>query len=138
MVHTARHSIATQGQRDAHDITSLVKAAVRSSNQRNGVATAFVVGSTAVVTTIEFEPGAVGDLNDMLERLAPRHGRYAHHERWGDDNGSSHVRAALVGPSLAIPFVDGEVVLGQWQQVMLLECDTRQRTRDIVVQVVGE
>ena len=138
MVHTARHRVPTKGQRDAHDITAHVAAAVTASQQRAGVATVFVVGSTAVITTIEFEPGAIADLNDVLETLAPRDGDYAHHERWGDDNGSSHVRAALMGPSIAIPFVDGEPALGTWQQVMLLECDTRARTREIVVQVVGE
>ena len=138
MVHTARHHIATNGQRDAHDVTALVAAAVTASAQRAGVATVCVVGSTAAITTVEFEPGAIADLNDVLEALAPRHGDYAHHERWGDDNGSSHVRAALMGPSIGVPFVDGELVLGTWQQIMLLECDTRPRTREIVVQIVGE
>jgi secondary thiamine-phosphate synthase enzyme len=138
MVHTARHRIATKGQRDAHDITAFVAAAVEASAQRAGVATVFVVGSTAAITTIEFEPGAIADLNGVLEALAPRDGDYAHHERWGDDNGSSHVRAALMGPSIGVPFVDGELVLGTWQQIMLLECDTRPRTREVVVQIVGE
>jgi secondary thiamine-phosphate synthase enzyme len=138
MTHASRFSIATQGQGDAHDITARVAGAVRASRQRNGVATVFMVGSTAVITTIEFEPGAIADLNGVLERLAPRGADYRHHLRWGDDNGSSHVRAALMGPSLAVPFVDGDLVLGQWQQIMLLECDTRARTRDVVVQVVGE
>ena len=138
MVHTARHRISTKGQRDAHDITPLAASAVSASKQRAGVATVFVVGSTAVITTIEFEPGALADLNDLLDELAPRNAEYAHHQRWGDDNGSSHVRAALMGPSIAVPFVDGELVLGPWQQIMLLECDTRARTRDIVVQVLGE
>jgi secondary thiamine-phosphate synthase enzyme len=138
MVHTARHPVSTKGQRDAHDITGPVAAAVAESKQRAGVVTVFVVGSTAVVTTIEFEPGAIADLNDVLERLAPRDGAYAHHARWGDDNGSSHVRAALMGPSIGIPFVDGELTLGTWQHVMLLECDTRARSREIVIQVVGQ
>jgi len=138
MVHCERHRVQTKGQGDAHDVTGLAAAAVRTSAQRAGVATIFVVGSTAAITTIEFEPGAISDLNDVLEGLAPRHGEYAHHARWGDDNGSSHVRAALIGPSLAVPFVDGELVLGTWQQIILLECDTRPRTREIVVQVVGE
>jgi secondary thiamine-phosphate synthase enzyme len=138
MIHTARHRIATKGQRDAHDLTKLVAAAVKASAQRGGIATVFVVGSTAAITTIEFEPGAIADLNDVLETLAPREGDYAHHERWGDDNGSSHVRAALLGPSVAIPFIDGDLALGTWQQIMLLECDTRARTREIVVQIVGE
>jgi secondary thiamine-phosphate synthase enzyme len=138
MVHTTRHRISTKGQRDAHDVTTLVAAAVRASGQRDGIATVFVVGSTAAITTIEFESGAIADLNDVLEALAPRDGDYAHHARWGDDNGSSHVRAALLGPSVTIPFVGGELALGTWQQIMLLECDTRARTREIVVQIVGE
>ena len=138
MIHTARHRVATKGQRDAHDVTQQVAAAVSASKQRAGLATVFVVGSTAVITTIEFEPGAIADLNDVLDSLAPRDGDYAHHARWGDDNGSSHVRAALMGPSIAIPFVDGELVLGTWQQVLLLECDTRARTREIVIQIIGE
>ena len=138
MVHSTRHRVQTKGQGDAHDVTGLAAAAVQASAQRTGVATIFVVGSTAVISTIEFEPGAISDLNGVLDELAPRHGEYAHHARWGDDNGSSHVRAALIGPSLAVPFVEGELVLGTWQQIMLLECDTRPRTREIVVQVVGE
>jgi len=138
MVHTERRRVSTSGQGDAHDITAEVAAAVRASKQQSGVATVFVVGSTAVITTIEFEPGAIADLDGLLEELAPRRADYRHHERWGDDNGSSHVRAALMGPSLAVPFVEGAPVLGQWQQIMLLECDTRARTREVVIQVVGE
>jgi secondary thiamine-phosphate synthase enzyme len=138
MVHTSRHHVSTKGQGDAHDLTPIVSSAVRGSKLRAGVACAFVVGSTAVLTTIEFEPGAVFDLNAVLESIAPRDVDYRHHLRWGDDNGSSHVRAALVGPSLTVPFVDGALVLGTWQQVMLLECDTRPRDREVVVQVMGE
>ena len=138
MIHTARLQITTKGQGDAQDLTARVARAVGESNLRAGIATVFVVGSTAVVTTIEFEPGAISDLDRLLERLAPRNADYRHHERWGDDNGSSHVRAALMEPSLAVPFVNGELVLGQWQQIMLLECDTRARTREVVVQIVGD
>ena len=119
-------------------MTSMVADAVRASGLRAGVVTTFVIGSTAVMTTIEFEDGAIADLNRVLERLAPRGADYQHHLRWHDDNGSSHVRAALMGPSVAVPFVDGALVLGTWQQIMLLECDTRPRDRDIVVQVMGE
>ena len=100
--------------------------------------TVFVVGSTAAVTTIEFEPGALADFNGLFERLAPRAADYRHHLRWGDDNGSSHVRAALLGPSITVPLVDGALTLGTWQQIMLLEFDTRSREREVVVQVVGE
>ena len=125
MVATRRRDVPTKGQGDAHDITGSVAAAVAESGCRAGIATVFVVGSTAAVTTIEFEPGAVADLNGVFEELAPRRGEYRHHLRWGDDNGSSHVRAALLGPSLTVPFADGKLLLGTWQQIMLLECDTR-------------
>jgi secondary thiamine-phosphate synthase enzyme len=138
MVATHRRSVATKGQGDAHDITDLVASAVADSHCRAGIATVFVVGSTAAVTTIEFEPGAIADLNRLFEDLAPRDADYRHHLRWGDDNGSSHVRAALLGPSLTVPFADAKLLLGTWQQIMLLECDTRPRRREIVVQVVGE
>ena len=138
MVRTQRFELSTKGQGDAHDITGKLSGAVSASAMTSGVATVFVVGSTAGVTTIEFEPGAVADLNDVFERLAPRNDDYRHHLRWGDDNGSSHVRAALLGPSIAVPFVDGTLTLGTWQQVMLLEFDTRPRKRELVVQIVGE
>jgi len=138
MVATHRRDIATRGQDDAHDITEIVAAAVTQSGVTRGLATVFVVGSTAGVTTIEFEPGAVSDLNRLFEEIAPRHQDYRHHLRWGDDNGSSHVRAALLGPSLTVPFADGMLILGTWQQIMLIEFDTRPRKREIVVQVIGE
>ena len=131
---TTRHTVTTRGQGDAHDITSMVAAA--TAGVRSGLATVFVVGSTAAVTTIEFEPGAIADLNAVFERLAPRRGDYRHHERWGDDNGSSHVRAAMLGPALTVPIADGELTLGTWQQIMLLELDTRPREREIVIQVI--
>jgi secondary thiamine-phosphate synthase enzyme len=134
MASTVRHTIGTSGQGDAHDITALVARA--AGGARSGLATVFVVGSTAAVTTIEFEPGAIADLNAVFERLAPRGGDYRHHERWGDDNGSSHVRAAMLGPSLTIPIVDGELTLGTWQQILLLELDTRPREREIVIQIL--
>jgi secondary thiamine-phosphate synthase enzyme len=138
MITTARAEIATTGQGDAHDITRTVGQAVAASGLRAGLVTVFVVGSTAGVTTIEFEPGAVADLNAVFATLAPRDGEYQHHLRWGDDNGSSHVRAALLGPSLTVPFVDGALTLGTWQQIMLLEFDTRPRRREVVIQIVGE
>jgi secondary thiamine-phosphate synthase enzyme len=138
MIATTRHTIATRGQGDAHDLTALVVDAIAQSSITSGLVTVFVVGSTAAVTTIEFEPGAVADLNRILEQLAPREADYRHHLRWGDDNGSSHVRAALLGPSLTVPFVDKTLTLGQWQQVVILELDTRRRRREIIVQIVGE
>jgi secondary thiamine-phosphate synthase enzyme len=138
MVATQRHEVTTRGQGDAHDLTDLVASALARSSLTAGIVTVFVIGSTAAVTTIEFEPGAVADLNRTLEALAPRDGEYRHHLRWGDDNGSSHVRAALLGPSLSVPFAGHKLVLGTWQQIILLEMDTRPRRREIVVQVVGE
>jgi secondary thiamine-phosphate synthase enzyme len=138
MVSTFRRDVATTGQGNAHDVTGLVSKAVVDSGLASGIVTVFVVGSTAAVTTIEFEPGAVADFNRLLETLAPRHAGYRHHERWGDDNGSSHVRAALLGPALTVPFVDGALALGTWQQIMLIELDTRGRTRELVLQIVGE
>lgn len=138
MVATHSHEISTKGQGDAHDVTATVAHAVAQSGMRTGIATVFVVGSTAAITTIEFEPGAVHDLNAVLEELAPRDEAYRHHLRWGDDNGSSHVRAAMLGPSITIPFNNGELLLGTWQQIALFEFDTRPRRRELVVQVVGE
>ena len=138
MVTTHTESISTTGQGDAHDLTRIVARAVAQSDIASGIATVFVVGSTAGVTTIEFEPGAIHDLNALFESVAPRGGEYRHHLRWGDDNGSSHVRAALLGPSVTIPFSRQKLHLGTWQQIMLLECDTRPRQREIVIQIVGE
>lgn len=138
MIATHRTHLQTRGQNDAHDITGRVAEAVRDSGIAHGAVTVFVVGSTAGITTIEFEPGAIADLNGLFERLAPRDGEYRHHLRWGDDNGSSHVRAALLGPSLTVPVVNGALTLGEWQQIMLLEFDTRARRREVVVQVSGE
>jgi secondary thiamine-phosphate synthase enzyme len=138
MVITHRIEIATRGQGDFHDITERVAGAVSSSRVEAGLATIFVVGSTAGVTTIEYEPGAVADFNRLMDELAPREGEYRHHLRWGDDNGSSHVRAALLGPSLTVPVVDRRLTLGTWQQIVLVEFDTRPRRRELVVQVAGD
>jgi secondary thiamine-phosphate synthase enzyme len=130
--------MATTGQGDARDLTAIVARAVAGSQLSDGVATVFVVGSTAGITTLEFEPGVVHDLDRALEQLAPRQGDYRHHLRWGDDNGSSHVRAALIGPSVAIPFTAKRLMLGTWQQVVLVELDTQPRRRQIVIQLMGE
>ena len=138
MVITRRHRVRTSGQGDAHDVTPLVRDELARSTLDAGLATVAVVGSTAAVTTIEFEPGAVADLNELFERLAPRRAEYRHHLQWGDDNGSSHVRAALLGPSVTIPFSEGTLHLGTWQQIMLLELDTRGRSRDVIVQLMGD
>jgi secondary thiamine-phosphate synthase enzyme len=138
MVTTARHTIQTKGQGHAVDVTNDVASALGRTGLRAGAVLVFVTGSTATVTTIEFEPGAVADLNRALETIAPRDADYQHHLRWGDDNGSSHVRAALMGPSLTVPFADGALLLGTWQQIVVLECDTRPRRREVIFQFVGE
>ena len=136
-VSTHRQKVTTRGQGHAQDLTQVVARAVSASGITNGLAVVFVVGSTAGLTTIEFEPGAVADFNRLFDTLAPRDADYEHHKRWGDDNGSSHVRAALLGPSLTVPVVDGTLALGTWQQIMLVEFDTRGREREVIVQVVG-
>jgi secondary thiamine-phosphate synthase enzyme len=138
MVYTATHEISTSGQGDTQDVTARVTRALGQSQLRAGIVTVFVVGSTASVTTIEFEPGAVHDLGAVFEKLAPRGADYRHHLQWGDDNGSSHVRAALVGPSVTMPFRDGRLLVGTWQQVVVLEFDTRPRRREVVIQIIGE
>lgn len=131
--------LPTAGNTDILDLTSEVQDVVRSSGVRTGQATAMVIGSTAALTTIEFEPGLVNhDIAAALEKIAPEQGRYLHEETWHDDNGHSHVRAALIGPSLALPVVEGRVPLGTWQQVVLIDFDTRPREREVVVTVVGE
>ena len=138
MVHTVANDVETTGQGDIRDISASARQAVSDSGFSVGIVTVDVVGSTAGITTIEYEPGAVADFNRLLEQLAPRDGAYQHHERWGDDNGSSHVRAALIGPSLTVPFTHSTLQLGTWQQIVLVECDTRPRRRQVIVQIIGE
>jgi secondary thiamine-phosphate synthase enzyme len=137
-VKTARLSIATRGNGEILDVTGDVAEAVRGSGIENGIATFFVTGSTAAVTTLEFEPGLVHDLKAAFERLYPREMEYRHHQRWGDDNGHSHVRASMLGPSLVVPVIEGELSLGTWQQIVLVDFDTRPRQREVVVQLAGE
>ncbi len=138
-VETHRVSVESQGNAEVIDITPHVTRALDGGDVRNGVATLFVVGSTAALTTTEYEPGlAETDLKALYERLAPENGRYAHEATWHDDNGHSHVRATLTGPSLSVPLVDGKLTLGTWQQIILLDFDTRPRHREVIVQVLGE
>lgn len=136
---TRAFEVTTKAEGQVLDVTGRVAEAVADSGLSDGVATVFVAGSTAAVTTMEYEPGLVEDFPAMLERAVPREGvEYAHHRKWHDANGHSHVKASLVGPSLSVPFVGRELVLGEWQQVVLLEFDIRPRTRRVVVQMVGE
>ena len=135
--HISSISLRTEGGNDVADITERVESAVRSSGVGDGLVTVFVPGSTAGITTIEFEPGAVADLKRAIERLAPAGIPYDHDQRWGDGNGFSHVRAALLGPSLSIPVNQGRMELGTWQQIVLIDFDNRPRTREVVIQVLG-
>jgi secondary thiamine-phosphate synthase enzyme len=134
---TANISISTRGNSEVRDITEDVTSLLSTSGLNNGIVTVFVAGSTASITTTEFEPGLRKDIPDALERLAPHGNRYHHDETWHDGNGFSHVRAALMGPSLTIPFSDGRMVLGTWQQIVLIDHDNRPREREIVVQIMG-
>jgi secondary thiamine-phosphate synthase enzyme len=138
MVVTKKLSLQTRGNADTHDITDAVAGAVAQSGLRSGAVTLFCPGSTSGLTTIEFEPGAVADLQQVFDEVAPPDRYYRHNERWHDGNGHSHVRAALLGPSLTVPFVDGRLTLGTWQQIIHVDFDVRPRQRDIVVQIMGE
>lgn len=130
--------IKTKGENDIVDITGDVQKAVSESGIKNGIVNVFIPGSTGAITTIEYEPGLKRDLAYALARIAPSDIYYFHHERWGDDNGRSHVKASIIGPSITLPIIDGSVVHGTWQQIVFLELDTRPRNRRIIVTVIGE
>lgn len=127
----------SKGENDIIDITNNVKKILLESRLKNGIVTLFVVGSTAAITTIEYEPGLQRDFLTMLERIAPKGIEYEHDNTWHDGNGHAHVRASLIGPSLTIPFINGQTSLGTWQQIVFVEMDTRSRKRKIVVQLIG-
>ncbi len=135
---TKQIKISSKSENDVIDITEQVADALSKSGISNGTITVFVSGSTGAITTIEYEPGLVKDFPEMLSRISPDDINYSHEEMWHDGNGRSHVKASLVGPSLTIPFKDGELLLGQWQQIVFLELDTRARKRTIVLQIIGE
>jgi len=137
-VNSSTFQIKTDGFSDVRDITSKVESAIVKSNIANGIATVFIPGSTAGITTIEYEPGVIEDLKKAIERLAPQDIHYDHDARWGDGNGFAHVRASLIGPSLSVPIVDGDLQLGTWQQIVLIDFDNKPRTREMYVQIVGE
>jgi secondary thiamine-phosphate synthase enzyme len=130
--------VQSTGRTDIIDLTEQVSGVLRDSFVQNGAVTLFIPGSTAALTTIEFESGVVNDLKKAIDRIVPENMYYEHNERWRDGNGYSHVRAALIGPSLYIPVVEGKMTLGRWQQIVLLDFDNRPRERRIVIQISGE
>jgi len=138
MVITDRFAVSTRGHTDIIDISDRVREAVAKSGLKSGIATVFVSGSTAGITTTEYEPGLLKDLPEAFERVAPTGRTYHHDSTWGDANGYAHVRASLLGASFTVPFQNGELLLGTWQQIVLVDFDNRPRTRTLIVQLVGE
>jgi secondary thiamine-phosphate synthase enzyme len=131
-------SVETRGEGDILDVTNKVAEVVTASNLKSGVVTVFVPGATGALSTIEYEPGLLKDLPDALNRIAPKGADYEHEKRWHDGNGHSHVRASIIGPSISIPFIDGRLTLGTWQQIVFIELDVRSRRRTIILQIIGE
>jgi secondary thiamine-phosphate synthase enzyme len=139
VTHTGRFQVPTRGNAHVVDISREVNEVIAGSGLRDGIMVVFAVGSTAGVTTTEAEPGLLNhDLKAFFERVAPQDMYYKHEETWHDDNGHAHVRASALGASLTVPLVDGRLTLGTWQQIVLIDFDTRARRRDVVVQIVGE
>jgi len=130
--------IRTHGEVDIVDITSDVQKVVSKSKIKDGIVCVFVTGSTGAITTIEYEPGLQHDLPEALEKIAPKNIYYKHHETWHDDNGHSHIRASIMGPSMTLPIKNGKLLHGTWQQIVFVELDTSPRNRNIIVQIVGE
>ena len=138
MVKTGSIQLSTRGNGVVADITAQVAKVVRDSELKNGTVTVFCPSSTSALTTIEYESGCISDLWRLFEEIIPQNREYAHNARWGDRNGHSHLRAALLGPSLTIPFVQGNLTLGTWQQIIYLDFDVRARQRELVLQIIGE
>lgn len=138
MIVTGRIALETRGECDVVDITSQVAADVAGSGVADGTVTVFVAGSTAGVTTIEYEDGVVADFARLWERIAPRDLPYEHDRRWGDGNGYAHIRASILGGSLVVPFSEGRLLLGTWQQIVLVDFDNRPRSRQVVLQIMGD
>lgn len=138
MVYGKQITLSTKGYSDIRDVTDEVREIIRESAITVGLTHVFVIGSTASVSTIEFEPALVEDMREQLEQFAPRTMRSRHSQTWGDDNGFSHIRATFMGPGLTVPVVGGEPVLGTWQQIVVIDHDNRPRTRKLYVQVIGE
>ncbi|MGW8256349.1 MAG: secondary thiamine-phosphate synthase enzyme YjbQ [Thermoguttaceae bacterium] len=138
MIHQEKLSFQTTGHRHMHDLTDGITSIVGRSGIKTGTVQLFCVGSTAALSTIEFEPGLERDLPEMLDRLIPPSRNLGHEQTWHDGNGHSHLQATLLGPSLSLPVADGKPVLGAWQQIIHLECDVRPRSRTVIVTVQGE
>ncbi len=138
MVHQQQITFQTSGHRHMHDLTGEVAEIVGGSGVTTGIAAVFALGSTAAVSVVEFEPGLMRDVPEILDRLMPPSLQYGHEQAWHDGNGHSHLQATLLGPSLSVPISDGRLVLGTWQQIFHLECDVRPRQRTVVVTVTGE
>jgi secondary thiamine-phosphate synthase enzyme len=138
MVVNGQIKLASRGNGQILDITDQVDSQVRASGLANGVVTLFSPSATSALTTIEYESGAVHDLQQLFDRLAPPNMDYRHNLRWGDGNGHAHVRHALLGASLTVPFVEGRMTLGTWQQIVFVDFDNRERSRSLVVQIIGE
>jgi secondary thiamine-phosphate synthase enzyme len=137
-VKTQTIQFRTQGDADVIELTEQIAAAVADSSLQNGIVTLFTPSATSALTTLEYETGCVTDLKRLFDQLAEANRPYAHNARWGDGNGHAHVRAALLGPSLTVPFVDGSLTLGTWQQIIFVDFDNRARQRQLVVQLMGE
>lgn len=137
-VYSDQINIKTDGEVDIIDITGEIQNSIDKSKLKDGIICIFVPGSTGTLTTIEYEPGLMKDLPQALEKIAPKGIYYNHHETWHDDNGHSHVRASLVGPSITVPFRNKKLIHGTWQQIVFVELDTSPRNREIIVQIVGE
>jgi secondary thiamine-phosphate synthase enzyme len=137
-IQTRTISLNTKGNADIQDVTNQITQIVGESGLENGTITLFTPSATSALTTIEFESGCISDLRRLFDEIIDPQRHYAHNARWGDGNGHSHVRAALLGPSLSIPFVEGKLTLGTWQQVIFVDFDNRERRREIIVQVIGE
>lgn len=131
-------TLETKGEVEIQDITEQISKTIHDSGIKNGLACVFNPGSTGAITTIEYEPGLLMDLPNALEKMAPKNIRYHHDEKWHDGNGHSHVRASILSPSLTIPFEDGHLLLGTWQQIVFVELDVRPRKRHLVIQIVGD
>ncbi len=138
MIATGSIELQTRGHADTHDLTPQVQDRVHASGVQSGLVTIFTSSSTSALTTIEFESGALHDLRRVLDEIAPQDREYKHNLRWHDGNGHSHLRAALLGPSLTVPILDGQLTLGTWQQILFIDFDVRARSRRLVVQIVGE